>query len=625
VRQKELLAAQNDLEKKATAYLQALADTRLDDLRLNAAAVELKKRFGLGEISSEKIPDGITEALQLEQRTKLSGKTTAVLNTLDLLLQERDKLLRPDPAADALATATSELLTLVGSRLDLIADWKRLAADYRRERSARPASELKRVEQLAAERQAKESSNWDSILGIDSSKASTSLAELLEVHYQELIEIEEKEENIKKQREKVEQILELARKEAAAIARVLPMLAKQVQQLEAAREEDAVLAKARLCPDQADELLKAYQARTGRLLTKPLPFAEKHKAEKVEELSNLLFERHVTLEAAKRWNETLSDRLAATGIKVEAGCYQDELTKMQAVSAANVRRVNTLVGNSDGPASVKTGEIGSIRAQMNQTRSLGVKRMGITILVILLGAYFLPSLLLWTLRRALGATRGEEGSLTLTALFAIIKLAVWMSAAAVILNLLGFNVTAIIAGLGIGGLAIGLAAQSMLADAIGAVVIFVERRFKNGDVIRLDRQDPVRVAGLTWRSTQVKNAAGLLVTIPNRKVTEAVIENLTGGEGTHDALNVSVTTTLDASKVQAAIQHALNNCRQLTSEFAMSVVEFNQKGDTRTITYRCSWLTKNYDARNETRAEVFERIAAILSQEELAGAEISLV
>ena len=107
---------------------------------------------------------------------------------------------------------------------------------------------------------------------------------MLDAHYQELIEIEDKEENIKKQREKVEQILELTRKEAAAIARVLPLLAKQVQQLEAARDEDAVLARARLRPDLADELLKAYQAKTGRLLTKPLPFSEKRKAEKVEEL-----------------------------------------------------------------------------------------------------------------------------------------------------------------------------------------------------------------------------------------------------------------------------------------------------------------------------------------------------
>ena len=114
------------------------------------------------------------------------------------------------------------------------------------------------------------------------------------------------------------------------------------------------------------------------------------------------------------------------------------------------------------------------------------------------------------------------------------------------------------------------------------------------------------------------------MTIPNRKVTEAVIENLTRAEGTYDGMNVSVTTSLDAGKVLATIQHALTKCRQLIGECAMSVVEFNQKGDTRKITYHCSWLTKNYDARNETRDEVFDRISAILSHEELAGAEISL-
>jgi small-conductance mechanosensitive channel len=53
------------------------------------------------------------------------------------------------------------------------------------------------------------------------------------------------------------------------------------------------------------------------------------------------------------------------------------------------------------------------------------------------------------------------------------------------LSVLGFDVTAMIAGLGIGGLAIGLATQPMISDIIGAVFIFAERRFRIRDVVKL--------------------------------------------------------------------------------------------------------------------------------------------
>ena len=82
---------------------------------------------------------------------------------------------------------------------------------------------------------------------------------------------------------------------------------------------------------------------------------------------------------------------------------------MQAESAANSRRVGTLVGHSDSAAAATTGEIGNIRAQWT-SRSQGVKRIGITILVILLAAFFLPGLLLWTLRPPSGHRVGKRAA-----------------------------------------------------------------------------------------------------------------------------------------------------------------------------------------------------------------------
>jgi small-conductance mechanosensitive channel len=421
----------------------------------------------------------------------------------------------------------------------------------------------------------------------------------------------------------VNQLIELIRKETAALTRMMPMLARQLNQFEAAREEETVLARARLRPDRADELLKAFQAKTGRLLSKPVPIADKDKAEKVEELGTLLFDRYVMLEAARRWGAVLNERIAPTGIQAEAGVYQDALAQMQAASAANGRRTRALTGREEpGPAT--GGEIAATRQELASVRSRGVKRIGLTIAGILLAAVLLPRLLLALLWWAFARKRGDASSLVWSALRAAIKATVWVAAIIIILSLLGVNVTAIIAGLGIFGLAIGLAAQPMIADLIGAVVIFVERRFKIGDVIRLGSDSSVRVVGLTWRSTQVKNADGLVVTIPNRKVTEATIQNLTRAAGTFDYLDVSVTTEKDATKVLAVIRRAMDTCDHLVADHEASVQEFKQKGETKTIKYRFSWFLTDYDLRNKTRDQVFTRISASIAHEEMLGTEISL-
>jgi small-conductance mechanosensitive channel len=641
-KKKELVTALDELAQRAAAHTKALAEARLLALRLNATAVDLKKRFGKGELPGEKVPDGVTEALRLEQRSKLDATATSVLNALNQLQQDRDQLLRPNPTADALTAATKELLTTVGRRLDLLADLRRLASDYRREKSARPPSEVKRLEQRAAERQDEESSRWDILLGIDSSKAARSLSELLETYYRELIEIEDKEESLAQQRRQAEQLIELTRKETAALARVLPLLARDVTQLEAAREEETVLARARLRPDRAEELLKAYQTKTGRLLGKPLPVADKDKAAKVEELANLLFERHVRLEAAKKWDDVLNTRAdghgedGAAGIKAEAGVYQDELAKMNAASAANARRVQALTGveqkaegggqeqKAEGSRQkAEGGEIGRTRETLARVRIHGVKMIGLKIACILLAAALLPRLLMTVLRRAM-RVGDTDSSLAMSALRAVLRATAWVAAIVLILSVLGFNVTAILAGLGIGGLAVGLAAQPMIADVIGAVVIFAERRFKIGDVIRLGSDDPARVVGLTWRSMQVKNADGLVVTIPNRKVTEATIQNLTRAGLTFDSLNVSVTTQQDVTKVLDVIKRALAECTHLAAEHGVSVKEFTQKGETKTTTYRFWWFLTNYEARNQTRDDVFARIGASLAHEDMAGTEIRL-
>jgi MscS family membrane protein len=98
---------------------------------------------------------------------------------------------------------------------------------------------------------------------------------------------------------------------------------------------------------------------------------------------------------------------------------------------------------------------------------------------------------------------------------------------AVLLTLqnLGLNITSLIASLGIGGLALALAAQDTVANFFGAIVILVDKPFRIGDTIRIDPHEGI-VEAIGFRSIRVRTADGHLVTIPNKTVGNAIVTNI---------------------------------------------------------------------------------------------------
>lgn len=89
----------------------------------------------------------------------------------------------------------------------------------------------------------------------------------------------------------------------------------------------------------------------------------------------------------------------------------------------------------------------------------------------------------------------------------------------------GINVTSLIAGLGIGGLAFALAAQDTLANFFGSITIFVDKPFQIGDLITTgDVTGTIEEVG--FRSTRIRTLYNSLVTIPNAKLADAEIDNL---------------------------------------------------------------------------------------------------
>lgn len=104
---------------------------------------------------------------------------------------------------------------------------------------------------------------------------------------------------------------------------------------------------------------------------------------------------------------------------------------------------------------------------------------------------------------------------------------------------LGANVTALVAGLGVGGIAIGLAAQGVLGDLFAALSIIFDRTFAKGDGISFDDvQGSVEDIGL--KTTRIRAISGEEVIISNAKLLEKTVRNYSRLDGRRVTLNFGI-------------------------------------------------------------------------------------
>ncbi|HEY4415428.1 MAG TPA: mechanosensitive ion channel family protein [Verrucomicrobiae bacterium] len=156
-----------------------------------------------------------------------------------------------------------------------------------------------------------------------------------------------------------------------------------------------------------------------------------------------------------------------------------------------------------------------------------------------------------------------------------LKLFIIVVAALMTLNNMGVNITAALASLSIGGLAVGLAAQDTLANFFGAVAIFADRPFKIGDRIQIDGVDGM-VETIGMRSTRVRSLDGYLVSIPNKAMNNATITNISGRPTIKNVINIGITYDTPTEKVKLALKIVEDIFRNhpLTADLVMSFNTF---------------------------------------------------
>lgn len=106
-----------------------------------------------------------------------------------------------------------------------------------------------------------------------------------------------------------------------------------------------------------------------------------------------------------------------------------------------------------------------------------------------------------------------------------VKLLIVLSAVLIYLDQLGINITTVLAGLGVGGIAVALALQKPMEDVFGAVTLYTQQPVRVGDFCRVaDEMGTIEEIGL--RTTRLRTIANTLIAIPNSRLANEPIDNI---------------------------------------------------------------------------------------------------
>lgn len=160
-----------------------------------------------------------------------------------------------------------------------------------------------------------------------------------------------------------------------------------------------------------------------------------------------------------------------------------------------------------------------------------------------------------------------------------LRIIIWALGIIIALNNAGYNVTTLIAGLGIGGLAFALAAQDTVRNVFGGAMIFLDKPFKLNDRIKINGFDGF-VHEIGIRSTRLRTLEGRIVTMPNAVFSDQAVENVSLEPTRKVSLDLGLTYDTQPEQIEDGIKILKEISKAHQDKIEENVlVAFNAYGD----------------------------------------------
>ena len=193
-----------------------------------------------------------------------------------------------------------------------------------------------------------------------------------------------------------------------------------------------------------------------------------------------------------------------------------------------------------------------------------------------------------------------------------VNLSIWAIGIIVALNNAGYDVGAVIAGLGIGGLALAMAARDTVANIFGGFTIFTDRPFTIQDRVKVDSYDGV-VDEIGIRSTRLRTLAGTLVTIPNSTFSDSPVENVSAEPSRKITLTLGLTYDTTAEGMEKGLEilrRIVAENDHLEEKVLAGFTGFGDFSMNITFIYYIKKGADIMDSQTEVNMEILKRFAA---------------
>lgn len=211
----------------------------------------------------------------------------------------------------------------------------------------------------------------------------------------------------------------------------------------------------------------------------------------------------------------------------------------------------------------------------------------IAALVVFAVGLYLASIIRRLVRRSLERRTKNAQPITLLS-----QLAYWLVVilvAAISLQMVGFNLTAFLAGLGIAGITIGFALQDVSKNFIAGLLMMIQQPFEIGETIEVGGYTG-KVMAIDLRATQIRTSDGRLVLIPNGDVIITPITNFSQAESRRVEISTGVAYDSNPETVRQTALDAISGVPGILSEPASEVLFQNFGSSTLDLTIYF-WIT----------------------------------